>query len=334
MKQATIADVAAAAGVSMMTVSRAINGKEGVSSATRRRVLDIAQELGYRPSKVARGLVTRRTGTIGLVVPDIANPFFAGIARGVEDVAYVHSLTVFLLNTSEDVPREERALDSLTAQQVDGLILCSARQPEGALQRQLTRFDHVVLVNCTLDTPPSNSATINVDDSTGSALAVLHLVARGRRRIALVAGPRNSRSGRQRLAGYLAGLAQSSPDMVDQAQEVIVHCPPSSEGGRTAMLALLDRRPALDAVIAYNDLVAVGVLQACRERSVAVPDQVALVGADDIPLARLITPALTTLRIDMEALGRQAMEMLLAKMEGAEDGRDVLIRPELVVRET
>jgi DNA-binding LacI/PurR family transcriptional regulator len=159
-KRPTISDVARLAGVSLMSVSRALNDRPGLGEATRQRILRIADEIGFRPSQIARGLATQRTSTVGLVMPDVANPFFAQIARGAEDAAYENGYSVFLINTAEDVERERAALDSLWQKQIDGAILCSPRLTLDELKPRIMRFPAAVLVNRELDRPILNISAI------------------------------------------------------------------------------------------------------------------------------------------------------------------------------
>jgi LacI family transcriptional regulator len=323
-----MADVAREAGVSAMTVSRVINDKGYVSDETRRRVLSVVERLGYRPSGIARGLATRRTGTIGLVVPDVANPFFADVARGVEEAAYAEGYNVFLCNTDEDPQRELAALGSLEEKQVDGLILCSSRLTEDELHKVVARHTSFVLVNRRLVGVRVHSVLL--DDERGGRLATQHLLRTGRRAVGLVAGPERSQSGLLRAKGYRAALAAAElpyyPDWVRP-------CVPTVDGGRQATLQLLENHPELTGLFCYNDLVAVGALQAARELGCRVPADLAIVGHDDIPLAALVTPALTTCRVPRYVLGAQAVRLLLEQLDGsAEPSGEIVLPPELVVR--
>jgi len=324
-RRVTVEDVARAAGVSLMTVSRAINGREGLGEETRARILALAQEMGYHPSQIARSLATRQTATIGLVVPDVSNPFFAQIARGAEDAAYESGYNVYLLNGAEDLARERAALDSLWQNEVDGVILCSSRLPQAELQVYFERFPQTILVNRELETPQANVASINVDDRAGAELAMRHLLESGRRRVAFLAGPETSISGQRRLAGYRAGLG----DLFEASW--IEYCPPTTQGGMEAALRLLERHPELEAFLAYNDLVAVGALQACKAGWKIVPTETAVIGADDIPLASLVQPQLSTLRVNQTEIGRMAIALLLEMLAGG-PARALTISPELVVR--
>ena len=187
-RRSTLADVAREAGVSTMTVSRAINNKPGLSDELRQKILDLADRMSFQPNQIARGLATRQTLTIGLVVPDITNPFFAHIARGVEESAYEHGYSVYLLNTAENQERERAALDSLWQKEIDGAILCSPRAPLDELEGSIRRFPAVVLVNRELKKPLPGVVTININDQRGAQMAVQHFVEKCRKTLGLSQG--------------------------------------------------------------------------------------------------------------------------------------------------
>ena len=244
-KRPTVADVARLTGVSMMTVSRVMNDMPGVSEATRQRIRETAQQIGFRPSQIARGLATRHSATIGLVMPDVSNPFFAQIARGAEDAAYEQGYSLFLINTAESPEREKSALDTLWQQEIDGAILSSPRLPTDTLYPIIERFPAVVLVNRELEKPRQGIGTINVDDRLGAQMAVKKFLALGRRRIGHLAGPDTSISSRRRLEGYREALIESS---VGFDLNLVEHCIPLTEGGCEGAHRLLERRPDLDAI--------------------------------------------------------------------------------------
>ena len=311
-----------------MTVSRVVNDKGDVSSATRQRILSIIDRLGYRPSGIARGLATQRTGTLGLVVPDVANTFFATIARGAEHQAYIRGYNVFLCNTNEDPRREAGMLGSLEEKRVDGIVLCSSRLQDDELRLLLGRHPAAVLVNRLLE--GDGVCTVLVDDKFGGRLATQHLLQAGHRSIGYLAGPPISHSGRQRGEGYREALMEAG---ISPNPAWTSHCSPMVEGGGMAARELLAAHPELTGLFCYNDLVAVGVLQACADLGRRVPDDLAVVGYDDIPLADLVTPSLTTCRVPRYELGEWAMRFLLDQIEDSSDKYDqVVLEPELVVR--
>lgn len=330
-KRPTLSDVAKAAGVSLMTASRAVNGKAGVSEKVRRTILEHARELGYSPNQIARSLATNYSTSVGLVVPDNTNPFFAQIARGVEDTAYKLNYNIFLVNTAEEPARELAALNSLFQKGVDGLILCSSRLSNDVLEEQIARFPVVVLLNRELKMLPAHTITININDQRGAQMAISHFLEQGRKNIAYLDGPATSLSAKRRLEGYRAALAEAGMPFDPQMVEC---CAPDTEGGRIAAAALLARRPDVDAIYAFNDLVAVGAMQVCEEAGLRVPSDVDIIGVDDIPLATIIRPQLTTLHVNLKHIGRLAMRLLLESIEGGVSSTAVQIEPELIVRGT
>lgn len=325
----TMADVAREAGVSLMTVSRVINHKEGVGEQTRHQVQAVIARLGYRPSVIARGLATRRTGTLGLVVPDNANPFFSEVARGAEERAYTEGYNVFLCNTAESPERELAVLQSLEEKRVDGLILCSSRLSEEQLCAALPRFPAVVLINRQLP-DLACAGTLLIDDTRAGQLLTQHLLAAGHRVIGMVTGPNTSHSARQRLAAYRETLVEAG---IPYEPALVESCLPRVAEGREAALRLLTAQPPLTALIGHNDLVAVGILQACAALGKQVPADLAVVGCDDIPLAAWVTPPLTTCRLPRYELGAQAVQQLLESIAGVPaSSPGTPLQPELIIR--
>jgi LacI family transcriptional regulator len=324
-------DVARQAGVSLMTVSRVINNKEGVSSETRQDVLDIISSMGYRPSAIARSLARQETRTIGLVLPDVTNPFFADITRGVENLAYSKGYHVFLCNADEDPGRELAVIQSLEEKRVDGLILCSSRLQEEKMVEILARLPAAVLINrCPAQTGENSFNSVIIDDKRSGELATRHLIQRGHQRIGFLAGPPTSYSGSGRKTGYLAAMQEAG---INVESGWMNHCQPSVTGGYEATCQLLAGCPHLTALFCFNDLVAVGAVQACGEMKRRVPDDVAIVGHDDIPLAALVSPALTTCRVPRHELGTRAVNALLEHLQSCPSGcQQVVLQPELIIR--
>ena len=329
----TMSDVARQAGVSLMTVSRVINNKGDVSSETRQRILEIIASLGYRPSAIARSLATKETCTIGLVVPDVANPFFADITRGVEHLAYSEGYHVFLCNTEEDPLRELTVIQSLEEKCVDGLILCSSRLEEEKLVDVLASLPAVVLINRRLHrTVEYAFDSVSLDDEQGGLLATYHLIHSGHQRIGFLAGPLSSYSGAERRKGYLAALQEAG---ISYEAGWMSNCQPSVEGGYEVTHSMLAEYPQLTALFCFNDLVAVGALQACEELNRHIPEDLAIVGHDDIPLAALVSPALTTCRVPRYELGAKAVNALLERFKDCPGGcQQSVLQPELIIRES
>ncbi len=325
-RRVTISDVAEAAGVSTMTVSRVVNGTGRVGLGTHERVSEAIRQLGYEPNRVARGLSTRTSLTIGLVVPDITNPFFPAVVRGAEDAAWDAGYTVSLANAVEDPERERAAIKNLEAHRVDGIVVCGARLPSEALDKLLARHSQSVLVNRYCES--GNSVSIVMDDVAGYARAIRHLADRGHERIGLLAGPDRSASAAARRLGYVQALDQLG---LESGPELTETCEPVEADGYRGLRRLLARRPDITAVLAYNDVMAIGVLQAAHDLGLNVPHDLAVIGCDDVRMASLVTPSLTTLRIEKYELGRLAVDVLLRRFKGQKVG-DIVLQPELVVR--
>ena len=327
----TIADVAREADVSLMTVSRALNDKDGVSAETRSRILSIVEKLGYRPSGIARSLVQGRTGTIGLIVPDISNPYFSGIAHGVSNTASEAGLSVLLCNTEEQSEREIDFISVLEEKGVDGLIMASPRQQTDLLVPLLVRHAKVVIINRFFEIDRLNVAGYVVnDDQEGGYSGTHHLISRGHTSIGFLAGPAASYGSKRRFEGYKQAHAEAN---LPYQADTLLHCPPTAEAGRKAALELIDKHPELTALFCFNDMVAIGALQACRESRRRVPEDMAIVGYDDVPMALWVTPPLTTLRAPCEDMGRLATLQLIKRMRNCAEGcESVVLTPQLIVR--
>jgi len=333
-KQITIRDVAKKAGVSRQTVSRAFNDKGEISPETKQHVLDVAQRMGYRPSGLARSLTTNRTYTVGLLIPDIAYHFFSLIARGVETISSAAGYSLYLVNTLKDVQREKQALDTLWDRRVDGAILYASFLSPEQLADYVERYRHVVFINCqTVPEGKGKTATINVDDAFGAQTAVSHFIENGHSRIAFLSGPDISISGRRRMAGFEQAFTDHG---LIADKDLIYECFPDIQGGYKITKQLLDDHPDVTAILAYNDIAAVGAMRACQDMGRIIPDDIAIIGFDDIPMASVLRPSLTTVRISKQDLGKLAMTILLAMIEGKKDGliAEQTITPELVIRES
>lgn len=292
----TIDDVAREAGVSRQTVSRAMNGKGEISAATRRRVLATIEELDYRPSMFARGMRTQRAGTLGLILSDIANPFFPAVARGVFDAAAARGFSVVVHNTDAHAGAESAAAREILERGADGIIgFFEALSDDDlvALHRRLP------IVVADRRAPGPAVAAVSSDFATGTRLAVEHLHARGHRRLGMLDGAVGVDHVRRH--SFAATAAAGSP---------IVTGPPTITGGSAAAAQLLAEHPGTTALVAFNDLMAVGAIRALRERGRRVPEDCAVIGYDDLTLAADLDPPLTTVHTDKYELGRTLVEVL------------------------
>ncbi|MFI5913208.1 LacI family DNA-binding transcriptional regulator [Dactylosporangium sp. NPDC051541] len=294
---ATIKDVARLAGVSQSSVSRALATPDQVRPATRERVERAVARLGYRPSGIARGLSTGRTGTIGLVVPDIANPFFPGIVKAAQRRSREFGLAVLLADSDEDPATEVEVIRTLT-KQVDGFVLCAPRAPDDEL-RSVCGDIPVVLLNRRVGPLPS----IIFDNADGVRQALAHLAALGHRRVAYVAGPRASWVNRERARAVRAVAAALGLEVAETGP-----VSPDFEGGVAAADLVL--AASVTAVIAYNDMIGLGLMSRFAIRGVRVPADVSIVGFDDIPAAALVSPALTTVAQPKDQCGRAGVDLL------------------------
>jgi DNA-binding LacI/PurR family transcriptional regulator len=298
----TIKHVAREAGVSPATVCRALSTPELVRAGTRSRVLQAAHDLGYSPNRAARGLITGRTGNLGLIVPDLANPFFPGVVKGMQARAREADYAVFVADTDED-PSVEADLVRALSKQVDGMVLGSPRMSEEDL-RSLLGDTPLVLLNRRMGRVPS----VTMDNVGGMRQAVAHLAALGHHRVAYVGGPRSSWSNRERLRSLRAVAPGAGMELVE-----VGNVAPQFAGGVAAADLVL--AATVTAVIAYNDLVALGLLSRLRARDVDVPSNVSVVGVDDIALSAMVDPSLTTIALPMEQAGRAGVDLLLALLD-------------------
>ncbi len=301
----TIKDVARMAGVSASTVCRALGNPDLVRPETAERVRRAAGSLGYRPNRAARGLITGRTGSLGVIVPDLANPFFPGVVKGVQARAREADYMVFLADTGED-PLAELELVRTLSKQVDGIVLCSPRMTEEDLRAAVDETP-LVMLNRRVGRIPS----VTVDNVDGERQAVAHLTALGHRRIAFVEGPKTSWANRERVRGLRAVTRSAGAELVQVGNFL-----PQFEGGVAAADLVLAAR--VTAVIAYNDLVALGLLNRFAARKVDVPGEISVVGCDDIILAAMVSPSLTSIAIPKESAGRAGVDLLLQLLDKAD----------------
>ncbi|MGI5183215.1 LacI family DNA-binding transcriptional regulator [Dactylosporangium sp. CA-152071] len=317
---ATIYDVARAVGVSASTVSRALSVPDMVSAATRERVRQAVADLGYRPNRAARGLITGRTGNIGLLVTDLTNPFFPGVVKGVQAGASAADLSVLLMESDED-PGAETGLVRALREQVDGIVLCAPRMSEADL-RSVAADTPLVLLNRRARGVPS----VTIDNLESSRLVTAHLRELGHRRVAYLVGPRTSWSNRERLRGLRIGASAAGLDLV----ELRSAAPTFGAGVDAGELVLAS---GVTAVIAYNDLIALGLLNRFRALGVAVPADVSVVGCDDIAFAGMVSPSLTTLAQPKESLGRAGVDLLLRVLDGTAPVRGT-VTSRLIIRQS
>jgi LacI family transcriptional regulator len=304
----TIRDVARASGVHVSTVSRTFSAPHLVNPETRSRVLATAESMGYRPNRAARALITGRTGNVGLIVADIANPYFPPMIKAAESQARQRDYHVFVADTDED-PLVEEELVQAMAKQVDGVLLCSPRMANSAIERLAREVPLVVVNRAVADLP-----AVVMDVAQGAGDAIAHLVGYGHRDLLYLAGPRGSWTNREIRRAALAG-ARAAGARID----VVGPNPPTRDGGQA--LARRVRDSGVTAVLAYNDLMAIGLLEGLHDLGVAVPEEISVVGIDDTILSTLVKPRLTTVATPTVAAGRAAVDMLLQQDIAPRSGR-------------
>ncbi|WP_322801451.1 LacI family DNA-binding transcriptional regulator [Thermoflexus sp.] len=310
-RRVSIKDIARKAGVSHSTVSRALRGSPLVNPRTAERIRRLAARMGYVPNAAARSLVTTRTSIIGLVITTLADPFLAEIVRGVEEVALEAGYRLFLATSNADPEREMAAVRALAESRVEGVIVASSRVGDLYLPHLEALGVPIVLINNQREEPFIYS--VASDSRQGAVEAVSYLVRLGHTRIAYIAGPPTARSNRERLAGYQEAMAQAGLS-VDPAW--IVEGNGRPEGGEWGIRRLLEvpRRPT--AVFCYNDMTAIGALRAARAAGLRVPEDLSIIGFDDILFAAYTEPPLTTVAQPKYEMGRTAMSVLLRLLQG------------------
>jgi LacI family repressor for deo operon, udp, cdd, tsx, nupC, and nupG len=330
----SIKDIAKAAGVSHSTVSRALSDSSLVKTETKTRIQRLAREMGYSPDAIARSLVTQRTHTVGVVVTTITDPFVAEVVQGVEDTAQENDYSVILASSASEPERELAAVEMLRAKRVDSVIVTSSRV--GALYLEhLERIGvPVVLVNNHNEQSGRYTFSVCVDNRHGGHLATAHLVQRGHRRIGYVSGPADHSDDAERLAGYRQALDEAG---IPSDPALAMPGNGRLDGGERALHTLAGLTEPPTAVFCYNDMTAIGLISAARRAGLSVPEDLAVVGFDDIPLAAHVHPALTTVAQPQRDMGRQAMGMALALMAADDSTKsfsDVVVKGSLVVRES
>ena len=322
--RASIRDVAARAGVSVTTVSHALNNTRYVSPEALARVQEATHALGYVPSVVARGLKQNTTRTLGMLVPNNSNPYFAEIIRGVEDTCYAAGYSLVLCNSNDDRQRQVDHLRVLAERRVDGIVLVASGDDSEILASCQGLKLPLVLLDREIDSLDAD--LIEVDHAAGGALATEHLLAAGHRRVACIAGPAGLRPSQQREAGWRRALAQAG---IEPRADEFARGDFVPQGGAAAMRALLAAPVRPTAVFVCNDLMAIGALHAAHELGVDVPRELAVVGFDDIELAAYTSPPLTTVAQPKQAIGVGAAELLLERLRGRTQARRVILQPEL-----
>lgn len=325
----TIYDIAKRANVSPSTVSRALRDHPRIGAKTKQYIQELAREMGYIPSDVARSLTASRTWTIGMVMATTADPFMGRVVEGVEQVAVSAGFNVFISTSQNDRARELAAIETLHRRRVEGIIIIASH----LIKRYWRHLDDIRVPVVVIDEQDVSDRIhfVTVDDKLGTQLAVEHLIGLGHRRIGYVSVTNRPKSNKCRLQGYQAALKaaglSSDPDLIYNANDIDDH----TERGKASLESLW--AAGATAVFCYNDVTAIGLLAACFQHSLVVPDHLSIIGFDDIEMAAYTTPPLTTIRQPRFKMGQQAMQLMLELLDGqVPENRP--IPGELVVRQS
>ena len=330
-KSPTIADVAKLAGVHKATASRALNPKtsDQVNAATARRILTAAKRLRYQPNTVARSLSTNRSATVGVLIPDLTNPLFPLVVRGIEDALGARDYTALLANTDNVPEREQAQFDALLSRKVDGFLMATALRQDPLLVRAHALGVAIVLINRSTDAPLFPAVT--GDDVAGVTAAVDHLIRLGHRCIAHLSGPSTMSTGFQRARAFRHAVDSHG---LAPAETPVLECASyTEETGAAAARRLLDEAPGTTAILAGNDLIALGALQVLRERGRDCPGDVSVIGFNDMRFVDKLVPPLTTVHVPHHRLGAEAAQLLLEQLDSPHrTAKTVSLPLHLVVR--
>jgi LacI family transcriptional regulator len=332
MKRVTITDVALKAGVSKSTVSHVINKTRYVEEPTKKKVLDAIRELKYRPNSIARSLVSQRTGTAGLLISDVSNPFYHDVIRGVEEIALANGYSIFLCNTVYDLERGMRFIYSLVDRWVDGILFMSSNMNIEMLKEAQRNSIQSIVLDWGGTDLSDLATTITIDFSTGIHAAVQHLASLGHRRIAFAGGPTTMWTAKMREKIFLQAIDACRADVEGI---ILPEGDLRIEGGYRAFRALSKLTPRPYAVIAANDLTALGIMWEAHNAGYHLPQDLSIIGLDDIDLVSRVTPGLSTIALPRYEIGRLAMQELLALIrEPSKPKTNQTVATRLIMRES
>ena len=330
LRNITIKDVAQAANVSIATVSRILNGKDGVSSALTERVQATVKKMRYQPNDVARSLKIRESRSIGLIIPDIENPFFPALVRGVEDVAQQHNYAVILCNTDGRAEEEEKYIQFLFNKRVDGMVFTESPDNKKNIALLASLGIPVVLLDRRVE--GMHASAVVTENRLGAFMATEHLVQLGKKHIAFLNGSLKLSSGAERASGYQDALAKYN---VQYDHHLVVNGAFTYDSGYEAAESLVLSGRKFDAIFASNDMIAIGAIECLGKYNIRVPQDVGVVGFDDIRMAAWYKPALTTIRQPVYEMGRCAVSILVEQIAGLrEDYYEKVFMPELIIRQS
>jgi len=330
MKYITLKMVAERAGVSVNTASRAINNKSDINEKTKKRVLKVAQELGYVQNATAVALRTKKTRTLGVVIADNRNPFYAEVLNGMEEAAREKNYHIILANTQRDYRKEEEAINLLLAKRVDGLLITPVQDRNDDIKKLIEANIPFVIVGRDFENIEVDA--VYNDEVKGGFFATEYLIKKGHKRIAFINGFLHKSPAQGRLEGYKKALKEHGiplDDMMVSVGDIDV------EDGYERTKQMLEKNLDFTAIFAYNDMMAFGAMQAVKEKGLRIPEDIGLVGYDDISFSSLISPSLSTIRLKKQELGAESVKLLLSRINGSrEKMKKIMLNVELIVRGT
>ncbi|WHH58052.1 LacI family DNA-binding transcriptional regulator [Petroclostridium sp. X23] len=324
---ATIRDIAKKANVAVSTVSYVLNNRKKVKPETKERIMQVIEELNYQPRSVARSLKTKKTLTIGIMLPDICNLFFTETTRGIEDVANKYGYNVILCNTDKDSKKEKEYLNTLYSKDIDGIIFIGTCRNHHIIKNK--QDTPIVFINSKVG---DNICSVLVDDIKGGYTATKYLLERRKSEVTLLTGPLSRSSFFERMTGYLNALKSEGIEY----NELLVHqCDVSFQGGYDIIRTIYDEGSGIKSIFAASDVIALGAVRALIEKGVRVPEDVSVVGYDDISIAGMFIPSLTTIHQPKYWMGEKAAELLIKRIEDRSlKSEHIVLEPKLIVRES
>jgi LacI family transcriptional regulator len=331
--QVTIDDIARIAGVSKATVSRVINQKtDGVGKETRQRIQKLIDDLDYKPNLLARGIVTSKTKTLGVILPDITNPFFPELIKSIENYANKSGYTVIFGNTDFSLEKEQNYISTFIAKRVDGIILTSTVENASTIHERLKKYNVPCVLLDRSVKQMDYGAGVFVDNEDAIFMACEYLIRNGNKEIAFISGSLNLSTSRERLEGYTTALLQYG---IPYSKRLIRYGNYTLDSGYKAILDLYNDKVSFTSVIAANDTMAIGAIRALKKLGYSVPNDIEVIGFDNIELSAMIDPPLTTIQQPTYEMGQEATKLLLLLIEGKEpETRLIRLQPSMVFRST
>jgi DNA-binding LacI/PurR family transcriptional regulator len=328
MKSRTIYDVAEKAGVSIATVSKVINNTGRISDKTRKKVISVIDELNYYPSFVASALTGKRTQTLGLLMPNLANPFYAELARGMEDRAEEQNYSIVMCSTDYKAEKEQKYVSLLVRKRVDGFIITAGFNNVDLIKELIEHKIPIVLINYNIARASLNS--VSVDDYAGGYQAVAHLAELGHKRIAMIA--ETVQSSAERIRGYKGALKHFE---LVYDEKLYTEAKATVENGRKETEKLLALEEPPTAIFAFNDILAIGAIEAVRKLGLSVPEDISIIGFDNTILSKYCSPSLTTMSQPLDEIGHQAVDLLVEEIESRKTQKQrIMLSAELIIRES